>query len=138
MSMLNTITNTYDHVYYRLYLLMGKLERHSDDTHVSAAILLAALQMQNSFLIYIVGSYYGLWYRTNGFPYGELVFFALGVAVCILNIVAAVRGRRYKRIIKKYSVQDYMLSGRIIDLTLVGSFFVMFLFAFLVDNKIQS
>jgi hypothetical protein len=132
--MFKAINNVYDHVYYRLYLLMGRLERYGDDTHVSAAILLAALQMQNIFLIFMVGLYCGLWHRVGGFRYGELMFFALGVAICILNIVAVVRDKRYIKIIKKYSDQGYILSSQIIDLTLAGSFLLMFVFAFLLDN----
>ncbi len=122
----------YEFFYYRLYCWMERLEGKNSITHLSAAILFSALQMQNVFLLLLIGLKFGLISYYESSSWGSWVAYLIGILICIANCVFISRGDRYKKILEKYSAENSSkLMGRWADGFMISSVVLMAVVAYL-------
>lgn len=128
------LISIYDLVYYRLYRITDAFSDGSI-SHFSAAVLWAVVQMAFGYLVLVIGLYFEFFKKGGSFPHGALVFYLVGICICLLNVYFIVKNDRYKKILKKYSNQRNSAASISVDVALAALVVMMFVFSILADQK---
>ncbi|MFC6632277.1 hypothetical protein [Microbulbifer taiwanensis] len=119
----------YELVYYRMYRWSERVEGGRSDTHISAAIILSFVLVQNVLLICFLLLFTGLseldWLATLN----KWVGFFIVVGICVVNIVLFERNGRYVSVVEKFCNDDdkSLVRDRVVDVVVIGSFVVTML-----------